>query len=85
MAVATRLQKRLNEVIVITMEMDQIETNEPELPTLNKLISEKSTDSGCDRAGPTVRTPRPSFNFDKDGLLLRRLPIDAAIQKVVLQ
>lgn len=50
-----------------TSEPTDVETNEPQVPTLVESMSAQSTDTCCESIPPTIEIAGSYFNFDKRG------------------
>ena len=51
--------------------------------TLDALIRAQKTDTFCKRIADTVDTPGSAFNYDRDGVLVRRSALDGSVQRVI--
>lgn len=85
MAVSMSTQKILSKINGNITRQTKILTHERQLPSLDVFVSAQSTGANYDNIRPTVRIAGSSFNFDKNGLLVRYSKIDSSVQKVVLQ
>lgn len=79
MAVATCAQKRFREVNNNNPEKAHIKYDEPRLPPFHEVMRGRGTETYCDKVRLTLRTPRSSFNIDKDGSLLRHSPLHVLV------
>lgn len=83
--VIMRAQSPYNEHCRATPDILLDETTDPNLPTVNGWLNAQRTDDYSVGIRPTLEMPRSTFIFDKNGLLLRISPLDAAIQKPILK